>query len=129
MNAINYQHLPMNDVLTRNIPKHGIRLLSDKPAQDDNPEIEMPPRKRLCLSTLGSRYEIGESSTARPTRDRGIDYGFVSNLDAKARRQGIEEGGYGIRDTWVDPAETVPEIAPVKYKIFESLNIQTPQTK
>nr|GEW08914.1 hypothetical protein [Tanacetum cinerariifolium] len=42
--------------------------------RDDNPETEMPPRKRLCLSTLGSR-----------------------------------EVGYGIRDTWVDPIETVPE--------------------
>nr|GFC01245.1 hypothetical protein [Tanacetum cinerariifolium] len=40
---------------------------------------EMPPRKRLCFSTLGSRYEVRESSTAR--------------------------------DTWVDPTETVPEIA------------------
>nr|GEW37234.1 putative reverse transcriptase domain-containing protein [Tanacetum cinerariifolium] len=59
--------------------------------RDDIPDIEMPPRKRLCLSTLGSRYEIKESSTARPTRDRGIDYG----------------------DTWVDPAETVPEIVPM----------------
>ncbi|GKC02097.1 hypothetical protein Tco_0993707, partial [Tanacetum coccineum] len=46
--------------------------------RDDIPESEQPPRKRLCLSTLGSRYEIGESSTARPTRGRGIDYGFVS---------------------------------------------------
>ncbi|GJT36613.1 hypothetical protein Tco_0927032 [Tanacetum coccineum] len=35
--------------------------------RDDIPESEQPPRKRLCLSTLGSRYEIGESSTARPT--------------------------------------------------------------
>ncbi|GJY35157.1 hypothetical protein Tco_0420535 [Tanacetum coccineum] len=33
------------------------------------PESEQPPRKRLCLSTLGSRYEVGESSTARPTRE------------------------------------------------------------
>nr|GEU87418.1 retrovirus-related Pol polyprotein from transposon TNT 1-94 [Tanacetum cinerariifolium] len=49
--------------------------------RDDIPEIEIPPRKRLCLSTLGSRYEIEESSTAR--------------------------------DTWVDPAEIVPEIAPM----------------
>ncbi|GJS19090.1 hypothetical protein Tco_0447722 [Tanacetum coccineum] len=32
-------------------------------------ETELPPRKRLCLSTLGSRYEIEESSTARPIRD------------------------------------------------------------
>ncbi|GJY83048.1 hypothetical protein Tco_0496424 [Tanacetum coccineum] len=59
--------------------------------RDDIPESEQPPRKRLCLSTLGSRYEIGESSTARPTRGRGIDY----------------------RDTWVDPAEAVPDIAPM----------------
>nr|GEV99058.1 hypothetical protein [Tanacetum cinerariifolium] len=60
---------------------------------DDIPEIEMPPRKRLCLSTLGFRYEIGESSTARPTRDQGIDYGFVSTLDTEARRRWIGEVG------------------------------------
>nr|GEW96329.1 hypothetical protein [Tanacetum cinerariifolium] len=59
--------------------------------RDDVPKTEMPPRKRLCLSTLGSRYVVGESSTARPTKGRGIDYG----------------------DTWVDLAEAVPEIAPM----------------
>ncbi|GJZ51770.1 hypothetical protein Tco_0606285, partial [Tanacetum coccineum] len=48
--------------------------------RDDVPEFELPPRKRSCLPTLGSRYEVGESSTARPTRD---------------------------------PAEAVPEIAPM----------------
>ncbi|GJT62646.1 hypothetical protein Tco_1006179 [Tanacetum coccineum] len=32
----------------------------------DVPESELPPLKRLCLSTLGPRHEIGESSTARP---------------------------------------------------------------
>nr|GEW64738.1 putative reverse transcriptase domain-containing protein [Tanacetum cinerariifolium] len=77
--------------------------------RDDILETEMPPRKRLCLSTLGSRYEVRESSTARPTRGQGIDYGFVSTLDAEARRRGIGEVRYGIRDTWVDPTETVPE--------------------
>nr|GEV53433.1 hypothetical protein [Tanacetum cinerariifolium] len=80
---------------------------------DDIPKIEIPPRKRLCLSTLGFRYEIRESSTARPIEDRGIDYGFVSTLDAEARRRWIGEVGYCIRDTWVDPAETIPEIAPI----------------
>ncbi|GKC17205.1 hypothetical protein Tco_1013987, partial [Tanacetum coccineum] len=50
---------------------------------DDIPEFEQPPRKRLYLSTLGSRYEVGERSTARPTRD---------------------------------PAEAVPEIAPMTMK-------------
>ncbi|GJT40468.1 hypothetical protein Tco_0940333 [Tanacetum coccineum] len=59
--------------------------------RDDIPESEQPPHKRLCLSTLGSRYKIGESSTARPTRGRGIDYG----------------------DTWIDSAEAVPEVAPM----------------
>nr|GFA91650.1 hypothetical protein [Tanacetum cinerariifolium] len=49
--------------------------------RDDVPKIKMPPRKRLCLSE--------ESFTARPTRDRGIDYGFVSTLDAEVRRRGI----------------------------------------
>ncbi|GJR05552.1 hypothetical protein Tco_0528536, partial [Tanacetum coccineum] len=81
--------------------------------RDDIPESEQPPRKRLCLSTLGSRYEIRESSTARPTRDRGVDYGFVSTIDAEARRQRISEVGYGIRDTWVEPEEGVPEISPM----------------
>nr|GEV76919.1 UBN2 domain-containing protein [Tanacetum cinerariifolium] len=81
--------------------------------RDDILETEMPPHKRLCLSTLGSRYEIRESSTTRPTGGRGIDYGFVSTLDAKARRRGIGEVGCGIRDTCVDPADAVPEIAPM----------------
>ncbi|GJX41463.1 hypothetical protein Tco_0256453 [Tanacetum coccineum] len=81
--------------------------------RDDILESEQPPRKRLCLSTLGSRYEIGESSTARPTTGRGIDYRLVSTVDAEERQQGIRDVRYGIRDTWVDPAEAVPEIAPM----------------
>nr|GEY30256.1 putative reverse transcriptase domain-containing protein [Tanacetum cinerariifolium] len=58
--------------------------------RDDIPETEMPPRKRLCLSTLG-----------------------FSTLDAEARRREIREVGYGIRDTWIDPTDTVPEITPM----------------
>ncbi|GKE34609.1 hypothetical protein Tco_1453931 [Tanacetum coccineum] len=81
--------------------------------RDDVPESKLLPCKRLCLSTLGSRYEIGESFSARPTGGRGIDYEFVSTVDAEAGRQGIDEVGYGIRDTWVDPAEAVPKIAPM----------------
>ncbi|GKE14179.1 hypothetical protein Tco_1421756, partial [Tanacetum coccineum] len=33
--------------------------------------------------------------------------------DAVERRQGVRDVGYGIRDTWVDPAEAVPAIAPI----------------
>ncbi|GKD08675.1 hypothetical protein Tco_1188360, partial [Tanacetum coccineum] len=67
--------------------------------RDDIPEFERPPRKRSCLFALGSRYEVGESSTARPTRGRGIDYEFFSTVDAEARRRRIREVGYGIMDT------------------------------
>nr|GEW69390.1 putative reverse transcriptase domain-containing protein [Tanacetum cinerariifolium] len=81
--------------------------------RDDIPEIERPPCKRLCLSTLGSRYEVGESSTARPTGGQRIDYGFVITLEAEARRRGIGEAGCGIRDTWIDLAESFPKIAPM----------------
>ncbi|GKF94753.1 hypothetical protein Tco_0284453, partial [Tanacetum coccineum] len=81
--------------------------------RDDVPESELPPRKRLCLFTLGPKYEIGESSTARLIEGRWIDYGFVSIVDVEARQQGISEVMYGIRDTWVDPAEAVPKIAPM----------------
>ncbi|GJY59746.1 reverse transcriptase domain-containing protein [Tanacetum coccineum] len=59
--------------------------------RDDILESKQPPRKRLCLSTLGSRYEIRENSTARPTRGRGIDYGFVNTIVAEERRQGIRD--------------------------------------
>nr|GEX53891.1 hypothetical protein [Tanacetum cinerariifolium] len=81
--------------------------------RDDIPETELPPRKKSCLFALGPRYEVEESSTAILTGGRGIDYGFVSTLDAEARRRGIREVGYVIRDTWVDPGEAVYEIAPM----------------
>ncbi|GKB71772.1 hypothetical protein Tco_0933184 [Tanacetum coccineum] len=102
--------------------------------RDDIPESEQPPRKRLCLSTLGSRYEIRESFTARPTRDRGVDYGFVGTVDAEARRQWISEVEYGIRDTWVDPAEAIPEITPmtmgeVNTRVTELANLHEHDTQ
>ncbi|GKC94207.1 hypothetical protein Tco_1159649 [Tanacetum coccineum] len=91
----------------------SLYILPHVDRRDDIPKSEQPPRKRLCFSVLGSRYEVGESSTARPTRGRWIDYGFVSTVDAEYRRQGVGDVGYGIRDTWLDPAEAVPEIEPV----------------
>ncbi|GJR27981.1 reverse transcriptase domain-containing protein [Tanacetum coccineum] len=43
--------------------------------REDIPETELPPHKRLCLTTLTSRYKVGESSTsARPTRGHRADY-------------------------------------------------------
>ncbi|GJR62454.1 hypothetical protein Tco_1504616 [Tanacetum coccineum] len=50
-----------------------------------------PPLPPLPLSLyipppVDRRDEIEESSTARPTRGRGIDYGFVSMVDVEERR-------------------------------------------
>nr|GEV24811.1 hypothetical protein [Tanacetum cinerariifolium] len=80
--------------------------------RDDIPESEQPPHKRLCLSTLGSRYELGESST----KGQGVDYGFADTIEAEMRHRGIGEVGYGIRDTWIDPAKAVPEMTPTTLK-------------
>ncbi|GJT40145.1 hypothetical protein Tco_0940010 [Tanacetum coccineum] len=89
-----------------------LQLLSSD-HRTDRPEITLPPRKRLGVD-LGPRYEIGEgSSAARPTGGRRADYGFVGTMDTEIRRQRAEEVGYGIRDVWVDPRETVEEVAPM----------------
>ncbi|GKF40280.1 hypothetical protein Tco_0120341, partial [Tanacetum coccineum] len=78
------------DAVTAALPSPSLPLLPPSlyipppvDRRDDTPEFEQPPRKRLYLSTLGSKYVIGESSTARPTRGRGVDYGFVSMVDAE----------------------------------------------
>nr|GEY33591.1 hypothetical protein [Tanacetum cinerariifolium] len=57
--------------------------------RDDILESKQQPPKRICLSTLGSRYEVGESST----RGRGVDYGFVDTIEVEMRHQGIGEVG------------------------------------
>nr|GEW61610.1 hypothetical protein [Tanacetum cinerariifolium] len=80
--------------------------------RDGIPESEQPPRKRLCLATLGFSYEVGESST----RGQGVDYGFDDTVEAEMRHCGIREVGYEIRDTWIDPTEAVPEMAPTTLK-------------
>ncbi|GKD83892.1 hypothetical protein Tco_1350731 [Tanacetum coccineum] len=41
--------------------------------RNDLPKSKQPSRKRLCLSILGSKYEVGESFTARPTGGQGVD--------------------------------------------------------
>ncbi|GKB27590.1 hypothetical protein Tco_0866991 [Tanacetum coccineum] len=85
-------------------PEAEVKRLLAMPTPPPSPPISLsPPSAGERLA----RYEIGESSTARPTKGRGVDYEFVSTVDAEAIRQGISEVGYGIRDTWVDPAEAV----------------------
>ncbi|GJS97773.1 hypothetical protein Tco_0804741 [Tanacetum coccineum] len=69
-------------------------------------------QKRLCI-TLGSRFKVGESSsapTARPTRDFKRDYGFIDTLDDEIRRDPKRDVGYGITDTWDEMVEAMQEL-------------------
>ncbi|GKE02261.1 hypothetical protein Tco_1390244, partial [Tanacetum coccineum] len=85
------------------------RLLAMTTLSPSPPISLSPPSVGERLARLQIRGQ--ESSTARPTKGRGIDYWFVSTVYVEERRQGIRDVGYGIRDTWVDPAKAVPEIA------------------
>nr|GEY97770.1 hypothetical protein [Tanacetum cinerariifolium] len=52
------------------------------------PEVTLPPWKRLCIA-LGLRFEVGDSSstpTARPTGGFRADYGIFGTLDDEIRR-------------------------------------------
>ncbi|GKF38416.1 hypothetical protein Tco_0118477 [Tanacetum coccineum] len=64
--------------------------------REDTPEAELLPHKRLCLTALTSRYEVGESLTAapRPAGGHGIDYRFIGTLDAKTKCQRADEDSY-----------------------------------
>ncbi|GJT75817.1 hypothetical protein Tco_1042542 [Tanacetum coccineum] len=53
----------------------------------------LPSPPLTSTSTIFIHTPLLTSSTARPTGGRGVDYGFVSTVDAEARRQGISEVG------------------------------------
>nr|GEZ20854.1 paired amphipathic helix protein Sin3-like 2 isoform X1 [Tanacetum cinerariifolium] len=79
--------------------------------RDDILETELPPHKKLCLFALGPKYEVGESSTPTPTRAIGestVGNGCSSPGSTCSSSSGIYSGG-----TWVDPAEAIPEVAPM----------------
>ncbi|GJW60943.1 hypothetical protein Tco_0110278 [Tanacetum coccineum] len=104
--------------------------------REDTPEAELPPRKRLCLTTPISRNEVGVSSTVapRPTGGHRADYGFIGTMDAEIRRQRGEEVGYGIKDVWVDLTEAVKEVAPttlegVNVRVIELAAVQEQDTQ
>ncbi|GJW05964.1 putative reverse transcriptase domain-containing protein [Tanacetum coccineum] len=92
------------------LPSSGFTAALPSPPLPPLPPL--PPSLYIPQPVDRFRYEIGESSTARPTRGRGIDYGFVSTIEVKERCQGVRDVGYGIRDIWIDLAEAVPKITP-----------------
>ncbi|GJS32004.1 hypothetical protein Tco_0530386 [Tanacetum coccineum] len=103
------------------ITRAGIRQRDALPShvhETEMPEMCLPLRKRLCRTTPGPGYEVGESSaagTARqvgPTTARADLYGFADTLEAAPGRRMSRELGYGIRDTWDDLVGAIQEIAP-----------------
>ncbi|GJT26188.1 hypothetical protein Tco_0906463 [Tanacetum coccineum] len=69
-------------------------------------KLVIPPPS-TNISTTGARITVWlQASISLPPEAK-------TTVDAEARWQGICEVGYGIRDTWVDPAEAVPKIAPM----------------
>ncbi|GJS57461.1 hypothetical protein Tco_0652245 [Tanacetum coccineum] len=76
----------------------------------DRPKVTLPPRKRLGIA-FGSRYEVGDSSsapTARPPRGFRADYGFVATIDREIMRDLERDVGYGITNTWDEMLVDMP---------------------
>nr|GEX97940.1 hypothetical protein [Tanacetum cinerariifolium] len=55
-----------------------------------------------------------------PESEQPPHYGFVNTVEAEMRHQDIREVGYGIRNTWIDPAEAVSEMAPTTLKVVNT---------
>nr|GEV01056.1 hypothetical protein [Tanacetum cinerariifolium] len=75
--------------------------------RDDIPETEMPPCKRLCLSTLGSRYEgyLVDPAKAVPeiapmtVRER-VDLLMEDRIAHQETIQIVEDEAYAARESW-----------------------------
>ncbi|GJU16073.1 hypothetical protein Tco_1144039 [Tanacetum coccineum] len=72
--------------------------------REDVPEADVPHQKRLCLTALTPRFEVGESSAEAAARQLGLDgthatdYGFVNTVDATPGLPMTKEFGYVIMD-------------------------------
>ncbi|GKD06925.1 putative reverse transcriptase domain-containing protein, partial [Tanacetum coccineum] len=85
-------------------------LLPSIDRRDDIPEADFLPWKRLCLTALTPRFEIGESSTTAAAR--------------QAERLMSREVGYEITDTWDELVDAIQEIAPTTLEGTSSLQTQ-----
>ncbi|GKG03407.1 hypothetical protein Tco_0311043, partial [Tanacetum coccineum] len=92
-------------------------LLPVTDSREDIPEADVPPWKRLCLTTPTPRFEVEESSAATAARQPGLDvthatdYGFANTMDAIPGRPMSREVGYGIMDVWDDMVRDMEETA------------------
>nr|GEX51778.1 hypothetical protein [Tanacetum cinerariifolium] len=65
--------------------------------RDDIPKTEMPPRKRLCLSTLGSRTRISQRVVVDSQR---VDLLMEDRIAYQETIQIVEEDAYAAREAW-----------------------------
>ncbi|GKB44308.1 hypothetical protein Tco_0889250 [Tanacetum coccineum] len=83
-------------------------LLPATDSREDVLEVDVPPQKRLCLTALAPRFEVGESSLAAIDRQPGLDvtpatdYSFFDTMDATLGCPMSREVGYRITDVWDD---------------------------
>nr|GFA34187.1 hypothetical protein [Tanacetum cinerariifolium] len=115
-------------------PKAEVERLLAMPTPSPSPLTSLSPpsaRERLARCTAPAALPLPPlppSLYPPPPVDHRDDipesevhYGFADTVKAKMRHQGIGEVGYGIRDTWIDPAEAFPEMAPMT---LEKVNIR-----
>nr|GEX40739.1 hypothetical protein [Tanacetum cinerariifolium] len=79
-------------------------LLPSTSCRTDNPEADMPPRKKACLTAPTPRFKIGESSAAGAARQ-------PRPTESDLRRCWVEQARYGITDTWDKIVDKMTEIA------------------
>ncbi|GJX89562.1 reverse transcriptase domain-containing protein [Tanacetum coccineum] len=93
----------------------GERLASHPPRLDhfDADTAALPPNSTTHLYSYHHLLDCRECYSRSLEQLPQEIMRFGQHRCAEERRQGIRDVGYGIRDTWVDPAEAVPEIAPM----------------
>nr|GFB41130.1 hypothetical protein [Tanacetum cinerariifolium] len=98
-------------------PEAEVERLLAMPTPPPSPVTSLSPPsagERLARCTAPAALPsplLPPSLYLPPPVDRRDDYGFADTVEAEMRHRGIREVRYGIRDTWIDLAEAVPEIA------------------
>nr|GEX93297.1 hypothetical protein [Tanacetum cinerariifolium] len=94
-------------------PEAEVERLLTMPTPSPSPLTSLSP------PSVGER-PTRESSTARTTEDRGIDYRFIRTLDAKVRRRGIKERVDLLMEDRIAHQETIQIVEEEAYAAREA---------
>ncbi|GJV50726.1 putative reverse transcriptase domain-containing protein [Tanacetum coccineum] len=104
---------PPASVLPASPPVSPVRSLGYRAAMI-RLRAETPSTSHLLpLPTSSLPLQLEKVHLLLDRLEASADYGFIGTMDTEIRRQRAKEVGYGIRDVWVDPRETVEEVAPM----------------